>query len=462
MIEHDTIAAISTPAGTGAIAVVRISGSKTYKILEQIFSTSSKELKNSTLRSTGSHKAIHGYILSSDHKEIIDEVVCVLYREPKTYTGEDLVEINCHGNPLIANQILSALIDKGARLALPGEFTQRAFLTGKLDLTQAESVLDLIQAKTGRQSRLALSALSGHLGKRILEVRSDLMNSLSKLVAGIDFPEEVGEMPKDDLKEIVQKSLNTLEELLKTARSGKFLREGLKLSIVGRPNAGKSSLLNQLLKFDRAIVSDTPGTTRDSIEETLDIKGIPITLIDTAGVRLTEDSIEKAGIDRTTRAISASDLVLFVIDTTLGWKEPEEKISELVDNVPSLIVFNKIDHEDSHEITNDNSLNTIASVKISALEGTGIEALNSKIERWAVKDNAPEEAGGSLNQRQAELLALAVKTLRNLLDSIDAMMLEDALATDLKSAIHNLSEAAGDEVTEEVITEVFSRFCIGK
>ncbi len=462
MKERDTIAAISTPAGSGAIAVVRISGPETYKILEQIFSTSSKQFKKTDLRSAGSHKAIHGYIYDPKSNELVDEVVAILYQEPNTYTGDDLAEINCHGSPLISRELLALILENGARLAQPGEFTKRAFLSGKMDLTQAESVLDLIQAKTGRQSRLAISALEGHLGRKITEIRNQLMELLSKLIAGIDFPEEVGELPRDDIELIGSAAAEKLEKLSRTTRSGRFLREGLKLSLVGRPNAGKSSLLNQLLSFERAIVSDTPGTTRDSIEEPLDLNGIPVILVDTAGIRITEDSIEKAGIERTTRAIRESDLTLFIVDSTIPFEEPEEKILELIGEAPYIKVFNKIDLTEKRNIQTDGSDDSAAHVFISAVTGEGVNDLSNRIEGWVLKDNSLKEAGGSLNQRQGELCRAAIKSLNHMVESSRAGMLEDCIATDLKEAIHALSEACGDEVTEEVITEVFSRFCIGK
>lgn len=462
MIEQDTIAAISTPRGTGAIAIVRMSGLKTYTFLEKIFSTSSKKFKKTAFQKAGSHKVIHGYIHSPTSKQIIDEVVLVNNFAPNSYTGEDLVEINCHGNPLIADEILFLLIDAGARLAQPGEFTKRAFLNGKLDLTQAESVLDLIQAKTKRQRNLSLSALEGHLGKRILKIRESLMNLLTKLVAGIDFPEEVGELPADDIESAVNEAIKDLKTLAETSRSGRFLREGLKLSLVGRPNAGKSSLLNLLLNYDRAIVSDTPGTTRDSIEELIDIKGIPVTLIDTAGVRITDDAIEMAGIERTTRAIRESDLALFMIDSTVAWGAEEEKILELVASSSYVSVINKIDLPESSLITTDNHEHSVDQVRISAQTKEGLEELTAVIERFALSNSALTEAGATLNQRQSDLCKKAIESLNSVKEAVSLGMLEDCVATDLKSAIGDLSNAIGDELTEEVIDHVFERFCIGK
>jgi tRNA modification GTPase len=465
MHDQDTIAAISTPPGTGAIAIVRISGPKSFSILEKIFSNSPESFKPLRWESR-SHEAVHGYIWNPDNAELVDEVVAIPYKGPITYTGEDIVEINCHGSPLLAREILDLIMRSGARLSQHGEFTKRAFLAGRMDLTQAEAVLDLIQARTTRQSRNAVNVLKGQLGHSIKEIRGRLMELLSRLVAGIDFPEEVGELPLDDIGPVVDKAALDLERLRKTARSGRFLRDGLRLSIVGRPNAGKSSLLNQFLAFERAIVTEIPGTTRDSIEEPFDVNGIPVILIDTAGVRITDDKVEKIGIERTGRAIDESDLVLMVCDLTQGWGKEEEEVLQLMKGQPFLLILNKIDQADGEnafktEIVEQNE-NCIDHSKISAKTGDGIDELKAKIERFVVQDNTQIESGGSLNQRQDELCLRASKSLDDLKKAIADGMPEDCLATDLKTAIHNLSEACGDEVTEELITEVFSRFCIGK
>lgn len=468
MVNEDTIAAISTAPGTGAIAIIRMSGERAFSILEKILSTDQNPLENIDW-SQRSRTATHGYIHNPQTGELVDEVVVIVYKGPITYTGEDLVEIDCHGSPLLSREILELCIKQGARLARPGEFTQRAFLAGRMDLTQAEAVLDLIQAKTGRQSRLAISTVKGHLGKQIKDVRAQLMELLSRVVAGIDFPEEVGEVPLDDIGEIVSSAKAQLDKLARTARSGRFLREGLRMSIVGRPNAGKSSLLNQLLNFERAIVTDIPGTTRDSIEEPLDLNGVPIILIDTAGIRHTEDAVEKIGIERTASAIAASDVALLVVDLTQGWQSEEEEILKMVDEIPYIVVANKIDlaNGDGSKVLLKNfepssNSNCIDTVEVSAKTGSGMELITGAIERWALSDAALAETGGSLNQRQGELCTRALEALNHLEEAVALDLPQDCLATDLTTAIHCLSEACGDEITEEVITEVFSRFCIGK
>ncbi len=483
MMPEDTITAISTAPGQGAIAIVRLSGSNAFDIIERIFSTQmdGKSQASGSLYELKDRTAIHGFLQDpQDNWSCVDEVVVIPYRGPNTYTGEDLVEINCHGGPLVTRQVLSLCLSQGARLAKQGEFTQRAFMSGRIDLTQAEAVLDLIQAKTARQGKLALSALGGHIGERINGVRTVLVELLTRITAGIDFPEEVGELPIDDIQPSINECRKKLEILAGTTRSGRFMREGLRLSIVGRPNAGKSSLLNQLLNFERAIVTDIPGTTRDSIEELIDIKGIPVILIDTAGIRTTQDTVERIGIERTKKAISASDLILVVVDVTAGWGEEEESILLSVGARPHIAVLNKIDiHSDfaadfdslwsaeswgtNGKIGGKSSDETcVARLKISAKLGEGLEALSDTIEKWVVEDTNLAESGGSLNQRQGELCLRAIESLRHVEQTLASGMPQDCLSVDLKSAVDSLSEISGTVVTEEVITNVFATFCIGK
>lgn len=477
-IFSDTIAAISTAPGTGAIAVVRLSGDQSWKIAALLFSPGRQ--KTSIFKDASSapdaalavdqphmwrsNFASHGFIFDRERCEIIDEVVVTPFKAPHTYTGEDLIEISCHGGPVVTNEILALLLKSGARLARRGEFTERAFVNGKLDLTQAEAVLDVIQAKTTRQGRRALSALTGSLGERIRTVRNDLMVIMARIVAGLDFPEEIGDAPEPEVDEVVSRSLEQLQELAKTARSGRYLRDGLKIAIVGRPNAGKSSLLNQLLKFERAIVTDIPGTTRDSLEELLDLNGVPVILVDTAGIRPTDDTVEKIGIERTVKAIAESDLVLFLFDLTSGWSRPEDEIATMLAGKPFILIRNKVDAAGTPQVQADgrpDADNFKSAIDISAKTGENIPALTQAVEAFVFSDGQARE-GPSLNARQAELCLKAAEALRHLLISMQAGMPQDCLATDLKTAVDALSEISGDSVTEEVITQVFATFCIGK
>jgi tRNA modification GTPase len=463
---EDTIAAISTTPGPGAIALVRFSGKSSEKILQKIFSVSSSIDSENSVREVPlikSHFARHGYIYDPSTKDIVDEVVCTLYKAPHSYTGEDLVEISCHGGSVICHEILALLLHQGARLARPGEFTERAFLNGKMDLTQAESVLDVIQAKTARSGRMAVSALTGRLGKRINEVRSDLINVQTRVVAGIDFPEEIGDAPEPEIERVVKMSRDLLFELASSARAGKFLREGLKLALVGRPNAGKSSLLNQLLKFERAIVTEIPGTTRDSIEEVLDLNGIPVTLIDTAGIRHTDDRVEKIGIERSKMAMNEADLIILLVDLSQGWGDAEEHIVEISEEKPIIILGNKIDLIDDERAFHPERMTSsaVAIIKVSAVSGKNIESLSKAIEDWVYQGARNREAP-SLNMRQSALCLKSADCLGNVLDTLNAGMPQDCIASDLKIAIDALSEIAGDAVSEEIISEVFAKFCIGK
>jgi tRNA modification GTPase len=457
----ETIAAISTPPGVGAIAVVRMSGPLACSIALKLFSPSSADAHGKWLRS---HHASYGKLHNQDGDDV-DEVVITPFLAPHSYTGEDLVEVSCHGSPLIAKRILSLLIDHGARLARAGEFTERAFLNGRIDLTQAEAVLELIQSKTSRQSKNALSILSGDLGRQIGSIRAKLLELLTNITAGIDFPDEVGETPPQDVDSILKDAIDRLSSLAATARSGKFLREGLRVAIVGRPNAGKSSLLNQLLQNDRAIVSDSPGTTRDVLEELLDMNGLPVVLVDTAGIRHTKDEVEQMGMERTERAIKDAEVVLHVVDVTHGWQNDEEKIAKLIGNKPWFLLHNKMDLLDQSQLTENKKNgheNKVAEIKLSAKTGEGLNSLIEQISAFALGENARGSEGPTLNERQASLCAQASKDLKLARETVAAGMPQDCVATDLKTAIDRLSEMSGQVVSEEVIASVFANFCIGK
>lgn len=483
---EDTIAAISTTPGPGAISVIRMSGPQVEKILQKIFSPTNliePEKLISEVPLFKSHFAKHGYIYDPSTKDIIDEIVLVFYKNPRSFTGEDVVEISCHGGLIICHEILALIINCGARLARRGEFSERAFLNGKMDLTQAESIIDIIQAKTSKQGRSAVSALTGRLGKPIKEIRAQLITLLTRIVAGLDFPEEIGDAPEPEIESVVKSARLHLRNLASTARAGKFLREGLKLAIIGRPNAGKSSLLNQLLKFERAIVTDVPGTTRDSIEEVLDLNGIPVTLVDTAGIRHTEDHVEKIGIERSKQAITDCDLALLMVDLTEGWKEAEQEIHTYIDQRPYLLVFNKVDLDSSISASSESNpelkakleeqiagrislpehvtTGAIGICSVSAKTGENVAQLTNLIENWVYRDAVLRE-GPSLNTRQAALCNKAASCLDMALDTVQLQMPQDCIAGDLKIAIDSLSEISGEAVSEEIITEVFATFCIGK
>ncbi|MBP7864099.1 tRNA uridine-5-carboxymethylaminomethyl(34) synthesis GTPase MnmE [bacterium] len=452
----DTISAISTPPGSGAIAIVRISGPLAFEIACKIFSSSQDALLPVNLRGN-SHKAMHGFILQPQTQICVDDVVLIPYKDPASYTGEDLVEINCHGSPVIAREILELILSLGARLARPGEFTQRAYLSGKMDLTQAEAVMDLIQAKTKSQSRQAQAALSGQIGSKISNVRSDLVELLTRITAGIDFPEEVGEVSLDDLERIVVDSKVRLTSLAQTMRAGRFLREGLRVSIVGQPNVGKSSLLNQFLKFERAIVTEIPGTTRDSIEELVELAGVPVLLVDTAGIRNTQDRVEQIGIDRTVASIEQADLVLFMIDGSKQFDHIDKKIESMISEKPFIMVKNKLDLGDAKNKLPEDAIDQIS---ISAKSGDGMDQLGDCLSRFVFSGS--QDKGASVNERQGELCLKALQSLVLLERAVSDDFPQDCLATDLKEAIIALSQACGTEVSEEVITQVFARFCIGK
>ena len=458
---NETIAAIATAPGVGAIAIVRLSGPDAFEIARSIFSID-KNVLGQTVE-LKSHTVQHGYIVDSASESIVDEVVLIPYKSPRSYTGEDLVEVTCHGGPVVTSTILALMLKHGARLARAGEFTERAFLSGKLDLTQAEAVLDLIQAKTTRQSRMALSALAGQLGGKIQSVRLDLLNLMSAVVAGIDFPEEVGEADVNEVARVSASSRKALEELTKTARSGRFMRDGLRLAIVGRPNAGKSSLMNQLLKFERAIVTEIAGTTRDSLEELLDLNGVPVVLIDTAGIRHTDDTVEKIGIERSRKAVTESDLVLFVVDLTAGFDETEREILNVIGTRPFVLIGNKVDVAKNNGHFEESKLpNCVGGLSISAVTGEGVDSVAGQVETWVFGESSMRNGQASLNQRQAELCQRAAEALQHVETTLASGLPQDCLALDLKTAVDALSEVCGESVSEEVIHQVFANFCIGK
>lgn len=438
--EFETIAAIATPLGTGGLGVVRISGADAFAVAGRIFSKKDFE----------GGKIYHGWII--DNGARIDEVVLLPFKNPNSYTGEDVVEIQCHGGVKVVQKILSLVLKNGARMAARGEFTKRAFLNHKLDLSQAEAVLDLIHARTENFAQKSANNLSGALALEIGNIKGVIFNLLSKIVAAIDFPEDVAEPEYSYLKKEIESCIKQIEKILSAAKTSNILRQGIKIAIAGCPNAGKSSLFNALLNLDRAIVTDIPGTTRDVIQETIDINGIPATLIDTAGIREIEglDRVEIIGIDYTKKYVENADLVLFLYDSNFGFTASDEKIYELIKNKPHLKIAAKAD------------LNSIpGEFGISSQTGKNMDVLKEKITALVLDKNSMETEF-TTNSRQQDCLKNALQSLKTALEAVNANELQDLISIDIKSALLSLDEITGEVITDDILNNIFDNFCIGK
>ncbi|NPB04783.1 MAG: tRNA uridine-5-carboxymethylaminomethyl(34) synthesis GTPase MnmE [Aquificae bacterium] len=456
--KRDTIAAIATPYGESAIGVLRLSGPDTLEILKKVFRGRSGRLKP---------RFAHYGLIVDEGGEPIDEAVVVYYKGPHSYTGEDMAEISVHGNPIILKKVLERLLSAGARLAEPGEFTKRAFLNGKLDLTQAEAVAELISAKTDLARRLALNQLRGALSKEIKPLRDELLTLHALVESSIEFEEEdIPTIEREELKGRLERILERVNRLLETAKAGKYLRRGLKLAIVGRPNVGKSSLFNKLLGQERAIVTSVEGTTRDYLEETLSLGGVPIRLVDTAGIRKATDEVEKIGIERSLRQLEEADLVLFVLDASAQGLTPEElelaeKIARL--NKPVLVVLNKADLGRRLELPENFPLKGVPTLAVSAKTGEGIEELKDRILEEAGLKGAAEGGQIYVSVRHGELLRRAKAALENALEYLRSDFYSpEILMLDLREATDALGEIVGEVTTEDVLGQIFSTFCIGK
>ena len=464
MIQFDegTIVALSTPVGTGGVAVIRMTGSQAFEIADKVFvSAFGKKLSKA-----GSHKALYGWIVEpSDREEKIDEVLALVMRAPRTFTGEDTVEINCHGGMYICNRIIQALIAAGAQMAEPGEFSKRAFLNGRMDLTKAEAVMDMISAQTSYSLKAAVNQLGGNLADKIDQLRSKLIDTIVSMEVNIDYPEyDVPEISDEEVHENCLTVREEVQQLLSTAESGRMLRQGVKVAIVGKPNVGKSSLLNMLLREQRAIVTSIPGTTRDVLEETLDLGGIPIRIMDTAGIRETEDIVEKIGVERAFASIEESDLALFVLDATRDIEPEEQELFERVKDRQYLVVLNKTD---AGWQSKDSILAALPDVdperflEISAKEQLGMEALTEQIKRlFFGGDILVSDRPMVANMRQKQALMRADEALARVIDGYGFE--QDLLIIDIRQACDFLGEVSGRSTQEDVIGEIFSRFCLGK
>lgn len=457
--EFDTIAAISTPPGEGAISIVRMSGEEAVSIAQKVFS-------GKDLTQAKSHTINYGHIVDPKTHEEIDEVMVSLMLAPKTFTREDVVEINCHGGIVATNRILQLLLVNGARLAEPGEFTKRAFLHGRIDLTQAESVMDLIRAKTDRSMKIALNQLDGNLSHLIDSLRKDILDVLAQVEVNIDYPEydDVEEMTTKLLKEKAIEIKQRIEQLLKTASQGKIMREGLATALVGRPNVGKSSLLNHLLHEDKAIVTDVAGTTRDVIEEYVNVSGVPLKLIDTAGIRETDDKVEKIGVERSKKAIEQSDLVLLVLNAAESLTKEDLELIRLTNDKKRIIILNKTDLEEKLDRKELAEISENAPVyATSILKNEGVEALEEAISKLFF--NGIENSQSTVmvtNARHIALLKKAQNSLDSVLEGISSGTPVDLVQIDMTEAWNLLGEITGESYEDELLDQLFSQFCLGK
>lgn len=468
LFKNETIAAISTPIGEGGIGIVRLSGSNALQIAEQVFRN--RKLSKAIIRKYLTHTAHYGFIVDPSNEEVIDETILTLMKGPKSYTREDMIEFGCHGGNLSLKKVLNAIISCGARMAEPGEFTQRAFLNGRIDLSQAEAVIDLIQAKTDRSLKSSIIQLEGGLRKKVNTLRKKVLRITSEIEAPMDFPgQDLKELKSNEAEERIKKFLAEINYLIDTLDYGKILKEGIKTVIVGKTNVGKSSLFNSLLRKNRAIVASLPGTTRDSIEELINIKGILFNIIDTAGLKNPENIVEKISIENMKKYLSQADLILALFDINTSLSEEDiEVINEVNKSIKRkkkvIVIENKIDlKENIDRHTAFNLLNVKKSIRISLKNNIGMEKLEKELTESVFKGLVIPENGVMINNiRQANALIKAKEGLGNIIAGIKKNIAYDFLTIDLKDVLDSLGELTGDSVSDEIVSEIFSRFCIGK
>lgn len=457
-----TIAAISTATGTGGIGIIRMSGKECFQVLKKIFVPKNSD---TCIEEVPGYTIKYGHIIDNKTKEIIDEVLVSFFRAPKSYTTEDMCEINSHGGTIVEQKILEQCLLNGAELAEPGEFTKRAFLNGRMDLTQAESVMDIINAKTDKEAKASLSQLEGNLSHCILEIRSDLLDIMADIEASIDYPEyDIEETTNQKALEILNKVKGKLIQLENSFQSGKILKDGVKTVIVGKPNAGKSSLLNIMLNEDRAIVSNQAGTTRDTIEEFIKIQGVPLKIIDTAGIRQTEDEIEAIGVKKAIDLIDDADLVIAIFDQSEELDKEDERVLELIKNKKTIILLNKCDLSEK----NENTTSYMSKINKTVIEASmktkkGIDELyNTIVNMFQVGEVDIGKDVIITNIRHKNQIHKSLESIERGIQTVENQMPIDIVAVEIKQALEDLGSITGDNVSEDIIQSIFSKFCLGK
>lgn len=457
MKEFDTIAAIATAVGESGISIIRVSGDKALSIVSSIF----EGKNNRKIDDISPYSMRYGKIVDKFSKEMIDEVLVSFMKGPKSFTAEDSVEINCHGGIMSTNKVLEEVIKAGARIAQPGEFTKRAFLNGRIDLSQAEAVMDLIRAKTDLSMKSALMQSEGRISREIKDIRHDLLGVIAHIEATVDFPEEdLEEMTSDKIKIDLDNIINRIERLLDTASEGRIIREGLSMVIIGKPNVGKSSLLNSILMEQRSIVTDVPGTTRDVIEEYINLDGIPVKVVDTAGIRETEDLVEKIGVERSKEKISEADLVVLMLDLSRKLDSDDKEILEYIKDKKYIVILNKSDLKRELEECDFQDMKNV--IEISAKNGEGIDLLKNKIKDLFFKGEINSTDLMITNSRHKEALYRAKEKCLASLETLNSGVSIDFASIDIRGAWINLGEVSGETLEEDIIDKIFSEFCLGK
>lgn len=459
IIMETTIAAISTAMSASGIGIVRMSGPESMDVISRIY-RSKNGGKN--IKEVKSHTIHYGYIF--DGEEVVDEVLVMVMRAPRTYTGEDTVEIDCHGGVYAMKKVLETVLRNGAQIAEPGEFTKRAFLNGRLDLSQAEAVMDVIQAKSAVALKSSLQQLKGSVLRAIKEIRSSILYQIAFIESALDDPEHISlEGYPEKLRKIVDEEYEKVETLLKSADDGRMIQEGIKTVILGKPNAGKSSLLNFLVGEDRAIVTDIAGTTRDTLEEYISLHGISLRIVDTAGIRETEDVVEKIGVGKAKKMAEDADLILYVVDSSLPLDENDREIMELLGGRKSIVIYNKTDLESAVDIKELKEKTGSPVIPVSVVEETGITELEETIKKMFFRGEISfDDEVYITNARHKTALEEALESLKMVGESIETGMSEDFFSIDLMSAYESLGKIVGESVGEDLVNEIFSRFCVGK